>query len=168
MEILVEARYLEHGGGTKFYEAIEFYNVAVKKFVLVKRWGNVGLKHGGGGTKIETYNDIRQCQDAAGKILREKRTRDARGLSYDIVRETFGLHGAKSSIDAETLRSALGSHYNNIDITDKIISALDVVKFVALPSGYALVDDVVDDVANFVVSEGPAPELERSDDWGSW
>jgi predicted DNA-binding WGR domain protein len=159
VEILVEARYLKHGGGyTKFYEVIEFYNVTAKKFVLVRRWGNLNFKYGGGRTKIEAYNDIRQCQDAAGKILREKRSH-----SYDITRETFGLHGVKSNIDMNALRSTLVSHYNT-DTADKIISALDVVKFVALPSGYALVDDVVNDV----VDEESTPELERSDDWGSW
>jgi predicted DNA-binding WGR domain protein len=151
VEILVEARYLKHGGGTKFYEVIEFYNVVAKKFVLVKRWGSLNSKYGGGGTKIETYNDIRQCQDAAGKILREKRSH-----SYDITREIFGLHGAKSDVDTDALRPTLVSHYN-IGTADKIVSALDVD---FAPSGHALVDDVVD--------EESAPELERGDDWGSW
>jgi len=152
MEILVESEYLDHQGGTKFYEVVQLLNVEKKSFVVINRWGKIAERAGGGQVKIEKYRDARQCHEAARKKLDSKRHREY----FNSVLK-HGLHDCQK-VDSDTLPLWLGEHYRDTDNIDRILGELGVAN---------VVGQILDEVNDIIVEE-PAPEIIRGDDWGSW
>lgn len=151
-EILIEPRYLTHEGGTKFYEVIQLYSVIQKRFVLVRRWGKMALRNGGGETKIESFGDLRRCQQASDRILADKSKR-----GYSRATMGFGLHGVERT-SADKLRAALSQHYNDRDAVEQIVSMLGSDE----TASHVDSEDVIEE--GFEVK----PEPVRDADWGSW
>lgn len=154
MEILCEPKFLVHESGTKFYEVVEFYNVAAGKFVSVNRWGKIAAQHGGGETKVGQFIDICKCQDAARKKLLEK---SGRGYSERTVR--FGLHAGTSKIESETLLSELRKHYSNEGVIYTILSGLDINDSLETVKTYSTASESVAEAS---------PAFSRGEEWGSW
>lgn len=153
MEILIEPKYMVHEGGTKFYEVVQFYHVALHRYVLAFRWGKLSDFQGGGATKIEIHTDARKCQDAARKKIKDKSHR-----GYREVVEVFGLHGI-NKVDADLLPLKLGAHYDDKGVIEGVMSRL------GLDSIYAQVVETIDtdgDISDDIM------EPVRSNDWGSW
>jgi hypothetical protein len=151
----VEVEYLEHDGGTKFYET-----VLIKEHsgpgILIKRYGSIDKKMGGGQTLIERGSHIAVDQ-AARKILTEKRKRSSKGQYVNVAHLNFGLHPLHNvfNVGADELAQRVWDHYNRTD-SDTIQSYFG---FSASGAG--------------VVKEEPAsaePEepIIRDAHWGSW
>lgn len=154
--ITTDPRYLEHDGGTKFYEVIEFWNTDDKKFVLVKRWGKIGTL---GETMVEFFGTMRACNSAAEKILKSKM-----GRGYEKTSSVEGFHGRGRSFTETELIALLGTHYRSKPFTTKVVDGLGLN---ALIQGLEI-DTVVFDEASDVVVEEPGPEPDRGESWASW
>ena len=154
-KITTEPRYLEHEGGTKFYEVIEFWNTDAKKFVMVKRWGKMGTV---GETMIEEFNVMRACNAAAEKILKSKM-----GRGYSKQSSTHGFHSRSSSLTPTELARLLGAHYSSTHFTQKVIAHLNLDKIQGMEADMMIVDELSD-----IVSEEPGPEPDRGESWASW
>jgi len=70
--IRVTHKYREHAGGSKFYETVLFEDLGGGPSVLVKRFGKVAQRCGGGQYKIENYNNRAEAVEADSKIWKEK------------------------------------------------------------------------------------------------
>lgn len=153
-EILIESRYLAHEGGTKFYEVIQLYDVDRKRFVLVRRWGKVVMRNGGGDTKVESFGDLRRCQQAAGRILVEKNKRGYARAAAGIG----GLHVVER-IRSDKAAQELSGHYNDRATVSQILSMLGLDDEMSSPK-----------FENVIIQEGfeLRPEPVRDADWGSW
>lgn len=153
-EILVESRYLTHEGGTKFYEVIQLYNVSQRRFVSIRRWGKMTASDGGGDVKIESYGDVRQCQNASVKILNEK---EKRGYS----RATPPLSGLAlaDKIYSSRVLEKLKVHYHDRDVATQVVSLLGIHEMREIEDT-GIIDEGID--------EPTKPEPERGGDWASW
>lgn len=156
MEVVIESKLMEHEGGTKFYEVVQFINASGRRFAAVYRWGKMSAIRGGGETKVDRFTDARRCNEAARKKVNEKS-----GRGYSEARASFGLHPVSSLKVDDSLRLKLGEHYHDTETIDAIMNALGVDDVLTGSNAdVALTDDVV--------VEEPAPEPERGDDWASW
>lgn len=149
--IAVNAIYMRHSGGTKFYEVVQFYNDQARRYVLVRRWGKMSAKVSGGETKIEWFASRHQCTIAAERIVSEKA-----GRGYHRESGDFGLHGIPLVV-VEEVQKALGIHYANKDAQDLILTQLGL-NVSGAPHGWVLEEETP--VAQ--------PEPVRDADWGSW
>lgn len=154
-QITTEPRYLEHEGGTKFYEVIEFWNPDDKKFVLAKRWGKIGTV---GETMIEEFNVMRACNAAAEKILKSKM-----GRGYAKSASSQGFHGRGRSFTSLELWNLLETHYQSRAFTTKIIHQLGLDKIQGMTADGIIIDEI-----NDIVTEEPGPEPDRGESWGTW
>jgi predicted DNA-binding WGR domain protein len=154
-QITTEPRYLEHEGGTKFYEVVELWNPDDKKFVLVKRWGKIGTT---GETMVEEFNVMRACNAAAEKILKSKM-----GRGYAKSSTSEGIHGRARSLSAKELMPLLDSHYKSAPFTRKVMDYLHLNKIQGMEAHMMIVDELSD-----IVSEEPGPEPDRGESWGTW
>lgn len=155
-KITTEPRYLEHEGGTKFYEVIEFWNPDDKKFVLVKRWGKIGTT---GETMIEEFNVMRACNAAAEKILKSKMSR-----GYAKSSSSEGIHGRSRSFAENEVMPILDTHYKSTPFIRKVIDQLNLNKIQGMTADMMIVDELADDI----VVEEPGPEPDRGESWASW
>lgn len=154
-EIHVQATYLVHAGGTKFYEVIHFYNVDAKKFTLVKRWGKLAAADGGGECKVETYPTQRKLEEAANKIISSKQGRD-----YGTATSAHGFNPMGVSYrSAEDFNDILSKHYSSGHVVKEVLVNMGIEELE--PREWIPTDDDV-------VSETPEPEPERDEDYGSW
>lgn len=154
MSVIVEAKYMAHEGGTKFYEVMQFYHVEAKRFMVINRWGKIQDREHGGQIKIEKFTDVRQAQDAANQKIQEKSKR-----GYVPTGAPFGLHSGPKQLKADAIRLRLGGHYRNVELIDAIVAYLDVPDELA-----HLATDTADDV----IEETPEAYVPRGDDWASW
>jgi predicted DNA-binding WGR domain protein len=154
-QITTEPRYLEHEGGTKFYEVIEFWNPDDKKFVMVKRWGKIGTT---GETMVEAFGTMRACNSAAEKILKSKM-----GRGYSKTASAQGFHGRGRSFTPTELVMLLGTHYQSKPFTQKVVDGLDLHKIQGIEATHMIIDELDD-----IVTEEPGPEPDRGESWGTW
>lgn len=152
----IHTDYLEHDGGTKFYEMVTIHETDGPA-LLIKRWGKIGNKTGGGQTKIHRGSKT-VCADERQAILNEKtRPRADKGKYVEATRPSFGFHmHTISPIDADALSNAAMRHYSADDCG-------------AIMSYFGLVGDasVVDTTAQPKKKE-PEPSIDRGDFWASW
>lgn len=156
VEIDVQTRWMPHEGNTKFYEVIQFHNEAAGRFVVVRRWGKLVGKLGGGEVKIETFDTRRRCLEAAERIASDKA-----GRGYERTHEVFGLHSLNGFVVSDAdLADTIAAHYMNSDAFHHIMASL----------GFEVAGSRV--VDNFAIEETPMAEHEhepaRDADWGSW
>lgn len=154
-EIHVGTTYLTHEGGTKFYEVVCFSNPDAKKFVLVKRWGKMALRDGGGESKVETYATARKLDDAYQKAVDGKRAR-----GYQVASTSHGFHALGVSYrDADEFYATLKKHYTTGTHIHEILTGMGIGELDGAGSAGE---------ENEIVSETPEPEPERDDNYGSW
>ena len=154
-EIQSAPRYLEHEGGTKFYEVIEFWNVAASKFVLAKRWGKVGTV---GETMTDVFTTMRACNAAAEKILKSKM-----GRGYSKSESTIGFHTRNNSFSPADFERLLATHYQSRPFTGLIMDALSLNRIQGMSADTMIIDELSD-----IVLEEPGPEPDRGESWASW
>lgn len=154
------ATYLQHSGGTKFYEAVLIKDKRGPA-MLIKRWGKITEGNTGGGqTKIEvgSYSALR---DEYNKILAEKRrARSGKGQYLDST-VGFGIHGLSdpNNVKPETLIANL-THYADPNVRNRIDAHFGL-------GAINDVDDIVEATGEDVNFE-PEPEPDRGTGWGSW
>jgi hypothetical protein len=151
----VEVEYLEHDGGTKFYET-----VLIKEHsgpgILIKRYGAIDKKIGGGQTIIERGSHS-VVDAAANKILTEKRKRSSKGQYLNVAQLNFGLHTVHNvfNVGADELAKRIADHYNRAD-SDAIQSYFGIGA-----SGAGVVKEEP-------AAAEPEEPIIRDAHWGSW
>lgn len=155
-------RYLEHKGGTKFYEVMGFEFDGIR--LLVKRWGaNEFFKKLGQGPdiKIERLDGLK-LESSVDAVVNEK-SKSAKGYSRVTVKHGFhkAMSDAPYELEVDAFVSMLTHHYgadraNRIksywpDIDDVDLSG--AINFANLPEGKV---------------EKPKPEIDRGEAWGAW
>ena len=150
--------YLEHEGGTKFYECALITEVGGES-MLVKRFGSISAKMGGG--QIRFYSGLERDANYQRQIILRAKCSNRPGKGQYLVasRPQFGLHehhlGKVARID---LIRSLQRHYSG----KTLASILTVFSLDASDSDLAMVGSgAVPD------TEAVAPEV-RSSTWGSW
>ena len=158
--IHISAKYFLHESRTKFYEVVEMWHPDNKRFVVVKRWGKVGAKEGGGEHKLEPFISQRACSAAAEKVISQKE-----GRGYTRVPLDYGFHSHAPTFLPSTIESGLRSHYKTYDVVDGVMHHLGLTM-----SAHAEPTMVIMDEMNDIVSEEPVvvPEPIRGEEWGSW
>jgi len=147
---VISTNYLEHQGGTKFYETVLIREEGGPA-LLIKRWGSIALKNGGGQTKYERGSHAAVAHERA-RIINEKM-----GKGYARGPATGRMHQANDAeIDAPDLLGRAKSHYGS-----------ETTEYIAEYFGLRT------DATAAVVEEAPAPqapepEVERGESWGSW
>jgi len=154
----VEAKYLEHDGGTKFYETVRIVGDGGKS-ILIKRYGPIGKRLGGGQTKIEYYASEGAAKSAQREILNQKSApRPGKGV-YKFAEAKFGFHivGPKS-LSQTGLRETTMKHYNETTDREAVSEYFD---YFAMTPGVPAVD-IVD------TTKIEEPPIVRDGNWGSW
>lgn len=149
--ITTDCTYMEHEGGTKFYEVVVLHAADFGKHLVIKRWGKIDTKTGGGEILITPATSARTAMQAASKIINGKK---ARGYSPAIT--MHGLHSLGTAIDGtEAIKDAIKAHYANG--WQQILRNMDFPEY-------------AQDVAAVKASPPakPEPEIDRGDNWGSW
>jgi predicted DNA-binding WGR domain protein len=156
MSILIETSYQAHEEGTKYYEAISFWNEDRKRGVLVRRWGKMAQMLRGGEVKIESFTDVRSLHAAMGKIVSSKSQR-----GYNVSSANFGLHNVlpKQDPSSSEFTTCINKHYG--------ADAIRIMMNLGLSSDDVAISPITDK-PNFIVEEVPAEEPVRSEEWGSW
>ena len=149
MKIIVDATYMIHSGGTKFYEVISYSNERESRHASVRRWGKIGVA---GQSKVDYFNSRAQLSSSANEVVTGK-------VKHDYIKTfaNFGIHKSKS-FESSIGRLTLGEHYDDLDIVDALAIGL------RLNDGIAGDDALVDDY----VESAPAPAPARDGNWGSW
>lgn len=162
----VTTEYLEHDGGSKFYETVLIAEENGPA-ILIKRYGKIANKMGGGQTILER-GDLRSREVERDKILADKRKlRAGKGQYRDAVRPTFGLHkiggktpsGKPKLIEEGALIGAIQAHFGASD-------ARAITDYFAITDISGDPDFAVE--AQAVIEEEPAAPIERGESWGSW
>ena len=151
MTYSIETEYLEHKGGTKFYET-----VLIKEEngpgLLIKRWGAIALKNGGGQTKYDRgmHSIVTTERD---KILREKTSAKS---GYGRVAKSGALHTwhGRNDLDAGRLEALAKQHYG-----------ADTAAYVKDYFGLGSTAEIVDETPP---AREPEKPIERGETWGSW
>jgi len=156
--IKISTNYLEHSGGTKFYEVVKLSDMAAGAHMVIKRWGKIAEKMGAGQTKVERYGDESEAADSVNEILRDKRKdKGAKGRYTDAVLN-LGLHAYNgASAQDNDVMGIVRGHYQQRDVHESANYFFDLEK-AAAPG-----DEVIDEPA-----PEPARPVERGDTWGSW
>ena len=117
MTLHIQSTYMDHSGGTKFYEAVLVSGES--RSMLIKRWGKVELRKGGGETMVMVDTPGACAREYASIVAAKKK----RGYSQNTSMNGYGLHmGAKSGPQAlhDTVYGWAASHYANEAITQQM------------------------------------------------
>lgn len=154
----IRTRYLEHDGGTKFYETVLIHE-SDGPAILIKRWGAITAKMGGGQFKMDK-GSFAVCIDEEGKICREKeKLRPGKGRYSSAPEPKLPMHKERGrSIDTGAMMRGVTDHY-------PALQAKQILNYFGLSIG--VVDE---DPDNDIVDEGidHPTEEERGSHWGSW
>lgn len=156
MSYLIETHYLEHNGGTKFYETV-LIREGGGPALCVKRWGALGVKQGGGQVQFEKGSEGVVLQ-AQSKILREKRNK---GYSDVTTLRNYGVHQFNGkATDQFQLAAAVQSHYG-------AATAKAITDYFGT-GAWSVADRAI--VSEEPIPEEPAPAASENTDerWGSW
>jgi predicted DNA-binding WGR domain protein len=143
---------MEHQGGTKFYETVLMvgnHGALTGASMLIKRWGRLDQKKGGGQTKIE------RGSTAAVKASRDKihREKIAKGYSNSSNLNGHGLHAAHShEVGVERLLEYAHLHYHS-------------------PEEFKAISDHFGAGMAFPLPESvrePEVEVDRGESWGAF
>lgn len=157
MTYKIETNYLEHDGGTKFYETV-LISEDGGPAILVKRYGSIDKKMGGGQTIIDRGNR-NACVQGCMKILAEKtKLRPGKGQYVEADRILYGLHPHdQRNVNAFELEKAVTDHFNRSD-SDAIKSYFGIT---GGAPGAAVVKEEP-------AAAGPEEPIIRDAHWGSW
>lgn len=145
--------YMEHDGGTKFYEAVQITEKGGPS-ILIKRYGKVGNKMGGGQYVIER-GSAGSVATSTLKIISDK---EKRGYGKTEAPH-FGLHpfSRGSDIDARRLYEAVAGHYDRPTLEQ-------------IANYFGLTRDATGTADDEIVETAPEPEaaVVRDETWASW
>lgn len=150
----VQSAFLEHEGGSKFYEVVLI--AGFDKAVLIRRWAAVAKRMGGGQIKIECGSHIKMAASFSNIIEQKKLP----SHNYHVVPSpSFGMHplNGQDNVSVPTLDEALSRHYG-VEDKGRI--------FVAMISMGMDSDAVV--TASPGPSGLPEPDAAQDAHWGSW
>jgi hypothetical protein len=157
MSYKITTDYLEHRGGTKFYEVV-MIEEEDGPCMTIKRYGPIVNKISGGQIIIErgSSSSVRLARD---KILKEK-TASAKGYS-PVTRPMSGMHDENGNrIQAPRLQAIVEDHYATKN-------AADIKNYFGLAGSLAAASD--DDIITEEPEEAkPEIEAPRDSTWGSW
>jgi hypothetical protein len=158
----VALNYLEHDGGTKFYETVTITEQTAEGVagaaILLQRWGKIEANTGGGQVKIIRGSDGK-VQGECSKILKEKTTpRAGKGVYKKASAPTFGLgrkviSGHVRSLHEAELATAINEHYGTAE-------RQATIGYFGLGLGDADENDVI-------VEDG-FDDIDRGAGWASW
>lgn len=152
-ELDVKTVYLEHEGGTKFYECVLLQSADNRPAMLIKRWGPMGKKKGGGPTKIERGSGF-QMRASFNKILAEKRAKSYLEAS---TLSGYGLHCSNGiKVSTAALQSEAKKHYG------------DPVDANAIADHFGGFGGLVDEHGAAQRHAVHEPEPDRGDAWGAF
>lgn len=155
MTYKIETDYLEHDGGTKFYETVLIQEVEGAA-MLIKRYGSISTKMGGGQTIIERGSYLEMDQSRR-KILADKsRYRSGKGQYMRVDRPDMGMHAAHGhQISSKSLAGGVARHFNGTDGR-------------AIQSYFGIIWSNADVVKEEPVAAEPEEPIIRDAHWGSW
>ena len=155
----ISTTYHLHSGGTKFYETVKISDIPGGQHMLIKRYGSVDKRHGGGQVKIEKYDGrMSACSAELSEIIASKQKGNKDG-HYIAASLGWGLHSAGSkTYEGNEFERAIRSHYS-------FEHASAIVSHFASPTSVTNVETVDDDIVDTSVME---PEPDRGEQWGSW
>lgn len=150
----VNAEYLRHDGGTKFYEAVLIREQGGQA-MLIKRYGSIDKMNGGGQTLIERGSPF-MMSAAYQKIIEEKsRMRPGKGR-YEAAKLDWGVHKLDGMpVGAGLLGISLG-HWHDKDDRSAIYSYFNLGRDTTA-SGISTDIDLPDE-----------PEINRGAGWATW
>lgn len=154
----VETTYHIHSSGTKFYETVMISNRTTNQYMLVKRYGPVAKREGGGQVKIERWDGTRQSMlNERTKIIHEKERGNKDG-AYMKAELFYGMQssGVRDNVDIVTLKDQISRHYSSLEHRNEIRDHWTQSPGVT-----------IGDVVNSVVDTS-MPEPDRGETWGSW
>jgi hypothetical protein len=164
----IQIDYLEHDGGTKFYETVVLRQVSGSisglndPAILIQRWGKIEQNTGGGQTKY-TQGTYTRMSEARNKVLIEKGSYRAGKGRYEVKPAPhFGLGrlGRTRSPDVpeRDMMHMVAEHYN---------AGMES----SIRSYFGMHSDTIAEINGDIVEEGlnePEPEIDRGTNWASW
>ena len=150
MTYSIETEYLEHKGGTKFYET-----VLIKEEngpgLLIKRWGAIALKNGGGQTKYDRgmHSIVTTERD---KILREKTSAKS---GYERAMKSGALHTWHGREITAAQLAGLSKHHYNAEVAAYLMD-------------YFGMNGTAEVINEAPPAREPEKPIERGETWGSW
>ena len=157
MTYKVETEYLEHSGGTKFYELVMIQEEPDGPCILLKRFGKLADRIGGGQVQISRGN-LNACADEYQKTLHAKRKgKSGQGQYASVERPEYGLHKRDGkSIFGVVLHKYAEEHYPSQHAAS-IFSYFDLKT-----------EDYGEQPAD-IEADDAKPEAAATDaSWGSW
>lgn len=151
----IKVDYLEHSGGTKFYETVKITRIDDGLSVLVKRYGSNANKVGGGQTLISTGSEA-AIETSRLKILSEKKKITAKGeyKSVNLLDLPIHLYSDKTCAEAD-FHTMVGRHYMSAD-TKQI---MNYFKNAFVAAAWTNPADM---------TKEPEAPVVRDASWGSW
>lgn len=159
MSIVLNLEYLEHTGGTKFYETVRLTDPDADRSILIKRWGPINNKHGGGQCKIERggADAMHQAQRRiineklrGGYVNHRKSSRNPGNGFYSLT-ENMPLNAA-------SVRDAIEIQWHAGDVRDAVRDFFPELNGVTVrPTGVAAAPKAV---------PWDKQELDRGESWG--
>jgi hypothetical protein len=163
----IVANYLEHSGGTKFYETIQISDITSKTTVLMKRYGSIASKGVGGGQIIPMFASFTTCDDEREKIIKDKMRRKKDGQYYHATAPfSLNIHTSGVSnpdpagvvtVSADRLMTLVKDHYP-ADHAKAIITRFDLEN----PA------DELNEPDYNIIDEQPEDDTPRDASWGAW
>ncbi|MCL2874805.1 MAG: WGR domain-containing protein [Betaproteobacteria bacterium] len=150
-EVLTDTCYMEHEGGTKFYEVVRFSIIDDDRHVVVFRYGKMKDSRRRGQTKVEQVYSLAAAQNKLGAKANEKNKRGYKSMLLSANPNHFAKAFAADNTYANLL-----NHYDNQNTVGAIMHYLGLGHVVCPEPLYDGVVDVV------------KPEPNRGADWGSW
>lgn len=158
----VEANFLKHDGGTKFYETIAIHSDGGSS-LLIKRWGASAKQNGGGQLKYERGSKSVVNQENL-KILDEKRRGKVGQGRYVDTPVMHGLNASKgTAFDSANLLDRVQRHYS-----DGSDVALEVARYFSIDVDLPAVDNDPSDIVTLGEEPEAKPEINRGAEWASW
>lgn len=159
------ANYLEHSGGTKFYETIQINDINSTNSVLMKRYGSIASK-GGGGQIIPMFANMGACNLERDKIRKDKMRRKKDGqyqsatAPFSLSIHTSGVSNTDPAgavtVSGDRLMTLVKDHYP-ADHAKAIITRFDLEN--PADELNAATDDIVDERPD---------DTPRDANWGVW
>lgn len=150
--IAIETTWLEHSGGTKFYETVLFRDTNSTEAMLVKRYGSMDKRNGAGVIIVER-GSIDAMRSSAQKIIAEKMS-SRKG--YEHRNSTFGFHALTRGVAGSLDEVCNVSHYTGVNGT----------VYAQLRSYFP--PDTTRPAPLKAAKPAPEPEIDRGATWGTF
>lgn len=148
----VESVWMEHEGGTKFYETVLFTGDSGLA-MLVKRWGSMDKKQGGGQVKVHQGSAAEMRSEAA--VIYNEKTSSKKGyIANNALAPAISLHSMNTGAYAQDdIEARVRKHYlASTGIHSDFVSYFGSATPTPAPAAPA----------------APEPQIDRGSTWGSF